>query len=205
MGQSGLSNCGSGEQTKPHRGAGRLLIGPRYVKGERWQGQGRGKCETSDPNKTHGQDTRHTQSSSGTGSAQRTHPCYQQMSDSTELHLPQNLPYPIKILPNLAPSSASVQRGTRLLDYSWTFTPQNAQKEVRYGSWDSSVEGTIEKWNFKSGETISQRRARDSPALYIIEPCKHGVQLGGLCCLCGKDMTKLVPRPQIRNPSREHT
>ncbi|OBZ79019.1 RNA polymerase II subunit A C-terminal domain phosphatase [Grifola frondosa] len=61
--------------------------------------------------------------------------------------------------------------------------------ELRFGTWDSAVEGTLSKWNFKPGDIVSQRRAKESPAVYIMEPCKHGVQLGGLCCLCGKDMT----------------
>lgn len=111
------------------------------------------------------------------------------MSDSTELHLPPHLPFPIKLVSHAAHPSASVQRGTCLLNYSFSYTLPNAQKETRFGTWDSSVEGTIDKWNFHPGDTISQRKAREIAALTITEPCKHGVQLGGLCCLCGKDMT----------------
>ena len=54
------------------------------------------------------------------------------------------------------------------------------------------MEGTVAKWYFKAGDTISQRKAKELPALSVTEPCKHGMQLGGLCCLCGKDMTRCV-------------
>ncbi|KAI0334357.1 hypothetical protein GY45DRAFT_1351503 [Cubamyces sp. BRFM 1775] len=111
------------------------------------------------------------------------------MSSPTELYLPPALPYPIKLVSLAARPNADVQRGARLLDYSFTYRTPDAPPELRFGTWDSSIEGTLTKWNFKQGDTISERRARETPAVLILEPCKHGVQLGGLCCLCGKDMT----------------
>ncbi|KAI8990580.1 hypothetical protein BD414DRAFT_484090 [Trametes punicea] len=111
------------------------------------------------------------------------------MSSPTELYLPPSLPYPIKVVSLPAQPNSDVHRGARLLDYSFTHKSPDAPPELRFGTWDSSVEGTLTKWNFKQGDTISERRARETPAVYILEPCKHGVQLGGLCCLCGKDMT----------------
>ncbi|KAI0363753.1 hypothetical protein BV20DRAFT_1039761 [Pilatotrama ljubarskyi] len=111
------------------------------------------------------------------------------MSSPTELYLPPSLPYPIRIVALVASPNSDVQRGARLLDYSFTHKSPDAPPELRFGTWDSAVEGTLTKWNFKQGDTVSERRARDTPAVLILEPCKHGVQLGGLCCLCGKDMT----------------
>ncbi|OSD03375.1 hypothetical protein PYCCODRAFT_1409741 [Trametes coccinea BRFM310] len=113
------------------------------------------------------------------------------MSSPTELYLPPSLPYPIKLVSLAALPDSQVQRGSRLLDYSFTYRSpgSDAPPELRFGTWDSSVEGTLTKWNFKQGDTVSERRARETPAVFILEPCKHGVQLGGLCCLCGKDMT----------------
>ncbi|KAH9897828.1 hypothetical protein C8Q73DRAFT_788059 [Cubamyces lactineus] len=111
------------------------------------------------------------------------------MSSPTELYLPPALPYPIKLVSLAIHPNADVQRGARLLDYSFTYKTPDAPPELRFGTWDSSIEGTLTKWNFKQGDTISERRARETPAVLILEPCKHGVQLGGLCCLCGKDMT----------------
>ncbi|KAF8203863.1 hypothetical protein BJ912DRAFT_941247, partial [Pholiota molesta] len=100
-------------------------------------------------------------------------------SSPTKLYLPHTLPYPIKIISIDAPTNASVQRGTRLLSYSFV------------GTWDSALEGTVRAWNLAVGDVISHKKAKDRPALVIIEPCKHGMQLGGLCVLCGKDMTNV--------------
>ncbi|KAI0684753.1 hypothetical protein BC835DRAFT_1523744 [Cytidiella melzeri] len=111
------------------------------------------------------------------------------MSSPTDLYLPPHLPYPIKIVAHAAQPNATVERGTRLLSYSFTHTSAEKEKETRFGTWDSSIEGTVEKWFLKVGETVSQRRAIEAPAVVVNEPCKHGMQLGGLCCLCGKDMT----------------
>ncbi|KIP11789.1 hypothetical protein PHLGIDRAFT_27787 [Phlebiopsis gigantea 11061_1 CR5-6] len=111
------------------------------------------------------------------------------MSDTTELFLPPHLPYPIKVVAHAVHPAESVQRGTRLLSYSFTHDSPETGKEIRFGTWDSSIEGSVDSWAFRPGDVVSQRRAREVPAIKILEPCKHGIQLGGLCCICGKDMT----------------
>ena len=113
-------------------------------------------------------------------------------SSPTELYLPQTFPYPIKIVSIDAHSSASIQRGTRLLSYSFVYLSPSSdtQPETRFGTWDAAIEGVIDRWNIKSGDVISLRSAKEKPVVVVIEPCKHGMQLGGLCVLCGKDMTK---------------
>lgn len=113
------------------------------------------------------------------------------MSETTDLHLPAHLPYPIKVVAHAVQPNASIERGTRLLSYSFKHVSKdNNESETRFGTWDSSIEGTVDKWLFKVGDTVSQRRAAETPAIKVLEPCKHGMQLGGLCCLCGKDMTR---------------
>jgi RNA polymerase II subunit A C-terminal domain phosphatase len=112
---------------------------------------------------------------------------------ATELYLPQTLPYPIKILSLDVPASSSVDRGSRLLSYSFEYTPPDAKRETRYGTWDSTVEGTLDEWKVRKGDTISKDRARAKPVVAIAEPCTHGVQIHGMCGLCGKDMTEYVP------------
>ncbi|KAG6854140.1 hypothetical protein C0991_010051 [Blastosporella zonata] len=112
-------------------------------------------------------------------------------SSPTELYLPPTFPYPIKIISLDVQPASSVERGTRLLGYSFVHLAPSpdAQSETRFGTWDSAIEGALEKWNIKVGDVISQRRAKERPVVVVIEPCKHGMQLGGLCVLCGKDMT----------------
>jgi RNA polymerase II subunit A C-terminal domain phosphatase len=114
-------------------------------------------------------------------------------SMATELYLPPNLPYPITVTSIDCRSPSQVTRGTRLLSYSFLHQPDLAQPpETRFGTWDATVEGTVDLWKLKVGEVVPAQRARDRPVVYITEPCKHGVQIGGLCGLCGKDMTKCV-------------
>lgn len=52
------------------------------------------------------------------------------------------------------------------------------------------MDGTIQMWKVKVGDVVSEKRARERAAVEVLEPCKHGVQIGGLCGLCGKDMTE---------------
>ena len=112
------------------------------------------------------------------------------MSSPTDLYLPPHLPYPIKIVAHAVQPNANIERGTRLLSYSFShISPQNG-KEIRFGTWDSTIEGTVASWGFKQGESVSKRHAAEVPAIKVTEPCKHGMQLSGLCCLCGKDMTE---------------
>lgn len=54
-----------------------------------------------------------------------------------------------------------------------------------FASFESPVEGTIDKWLVWEGDTI--RTPKD--ILDIIEECKHSVVFNGMCTECGKDMT----------------
>ncbi|KAI0274968.1 hypothetical protein BC834DRAFT_23573 [Gloeopeniophorella convolvens] len=111
------------------------------------------------------------------------------MSSSSQLSLPPATPFPVKVVKLQAKTANSVQRGAPLLTYSFTSQPAEpgGQPQLLYGTWDSPVEGTIERWCIKERETIT---SDDKVVLQITEPCKHGIQMGGLCALCGKDMTQ---------------
>ena len=125
------------------------------------------------------------------------------MDGPSKLHLPRDLPYPITVVELHEKPGASLTPGTRLLTYSWLSTdksndePEPAPgappkpKIKLFGTWDCSVEGTLEEWLLKKDDVVTRERARQ-PALHATEPCQHGVQMGGLCALCGKDMTKYV-------------
>ncbi|KAJ7508560.1 hypothetical protein B0H11DRAFT_33549 [Mycena galericulata] len=112
-------------------------------------------------------------------------------SSATELYLPPSFPYPIKIVSIDASSDSVVQRGTRLLSYSFVHVPSkpDAQPESRFGTWDCAIDGTIQAWKVRPGEVVSQRKAKDRPVVLVLEECKHGMQISGLCVICGKDMT----------------
>lgn len=122
-------------------------------------------------------------------------------SSPTELYLPHSLPYPIKITSIDAQPNSDVQRGTRLLSYSFVYLPtalpnQEPKPEARFGTWDAALEGTLSAWKVKAGDVMSAKKAKEKPVVVVIEPCKHGMQLGGLCVLCGKDMTKYAVFPR---------
>lgn len=117
------------------------------------------------------------------------------MASPTEIFFPDALPFPIKILSLPVRAGAALKPGLRLLTYSFLHIPAGNVKEseTRYGSWDATFDGELKSWNVKVGDMITRQRARDKPALNIIEPCKHGILFNGLCALCGMDMEKYAP------------
>ena len=121
--------------------------------------------------------------------------------ETTELTLPPELPYPLVVSSIELGPAAHVARGARLLTYSYL---AGDSAETRFGTWDSPIEGTIDKWNIKPGDTVERSRARE-PVILVSEPCKHGMQVGGLCSLCGKDMTECAsPSPCVPRPRPPH-
>ncbi|KAK7023823.1 RNA polymerase II subunit A C-terminal domain phosphatase [Favolaschia claudopus] len=100
----------------------------------------------------------------------------------TEIFLPPSFPYPIKVVSLDAAADTLVQRGTRLLSYSFVHVPaqRDAQPEPRFGTWDSAVDGKVLTWKVQPGDVISQRKAKDRPVLFVLEECKHGMQISGL-------------------------
>ncbi|KAF7307500.1 RNA polymerase II subunit A C-terminal domain phosphatase [Mycena indigotica] len=115
------------------------------------------------------------------------------MADSeptpTDLFLPPSFPFPIKVIS--IDANSQIKRGTRLLTYSFVHVPaqRNAQPESRFGTWDSAIEGNIVNWTVTVGDVISARKAREQPVVLVLEECKHGMQVGGMCVVCGRDMT----------------
>jgi len=114
------------------------------------------------------------------------------MESTTELSLPPDLPFPVTISSLDLQESSQVDRGTRLLTYSFTYTFRTTgTSETRFGTWDSPIEGTLEAWKVKPGDVISQKHSKEGVAV-IKEPCKHEIMIEGLCGICGKDVTMFV-------------
>ena len=123
---------------------------------------------------------------------------------TTNIHLPDTLPFPIKILSLPVRPQTNVKPGTRLLNYSYVYTTSAAAStsssssepnaaavsETRIGSWDAPFEGELHAWKVKPGDVVSRQQAKEKPVLIIVEPCKHEVQVNKLCALCGMDMEK---------------
>ncbi|KIY69388.1 hypothetical protein CYLTODRAFT_420781 [Cylindrobasidium torrendii FP15055 ss-10] len=112
------------------------------------------------------------------------------MDELTKVDLPEILPFPIRIATIDAPLNSKICRGTRLFTYSFKYTPRGGEiAEVRFGTWDSTLEGELVSYNFKVGDVIDRASKQRKGATVIREPCKHSIQHGGLCAFCGKDMT----------------
>jgi RNA polymerase II subunit A-like phosphatase len=96
--------------------------------------------------------------------------------ETTPLHLPGHFPYPITITKLSLGPGEEVQRGIRLLEYSFTSaTNRKLAYEARrkgekvtvkendmVGSWECSVEGTLERWakHVEVGRSIDAKGAR---------------------------------------------
>ncbi|KAH7102429.1 hypothetical protein BKA62DRAFT_699563 [Auriculariales sp. MPI-PUGE-AT-0066] len=131
------------------------------------------------------------------------------MATSSELYLPRQLPFPITIIEVHARVGDEVTRGTKLLTYSFrkqvkldqpleseqvgSSTNADAMlgEETRFSSWEAPIDGQIERWNVRPKDVLDARRAQQRSVISIQEPCTHGMQVNGLCALCGKDMTAL--------------
>lgn len=119
------------------------------------------------------------------------------MSAPSDIYLPRTLPYPITLIDVHVKPGDEVKRGTRLLSYSFRnalpgVSTASSSSQTSFGTWDAPVDGTITRWNVAKGDTLDKARAAARPAVVLDEPCKHGLQMGGLCAICGKDMTACV-------------
>lgn len=122
------------------------------------------------------------------------------MASETEIYFPDTLPFPIKVLSLAVRATETVTSGNRLLNYSFLHTPGGNVKEsqTHFGSWDATFDGEVRRWNVKVGDVVTRQRAKERHAVLIAEECSHGIQVNGLCAVCGMDMEKCVsPIPTI--------
>ncbi|KAF8338151.1 uncharacterized protein EI90DRAFT_3286868 [Cantharellus anzutake] len=121
----------------------------------------------------------------------------------TGVHTPTYLPYPVKIMKLLVTPDTAISRGTALCNYSFEHllpperptkpggSPPPRKKETRYETWESPVDGIVQRWQVRPGDIITTESATKNPAIMILEECTHKVQIHGLCAICGKDMTNV--------------
>ncbi|KAI9773410.1 MAG: Carboxy-terminal domain (CTD) phosphatase [Geoglossum simile] len=123
------------------------------------------------------------------------------------LLLPKSLHYPITVTELLKQPNDNVKKSTPLFSYFYqtTVTEGNRfgeehQVERKFPTmFESPVEGVVRAWKINKGTVIRSRlkaALADKPPFVdvaeIEEPCSHSVQFGGLCSLCGKDMTEVT-------------
>lgn len=127
----------------------------------------------------------------------------------TPLALPLHLPYPIRVARLVVAPGDEVQRGSRLLEYTYTSPdarralqrldtgkmtelPDGVREDDMAGSWDCPVDGRVAAWvGVEVGSRINVRRGRE-PVISVKEPCSHPVQVSGMCAVCGLTFTQCV-------------
>ncbi|KAJ5167947.1 RNA polymerase II subunit A C-terminal domain phosphatase [Penicillium canariense] len=122
------------------------------------------------------------------------------------LRLPLSLHYPITVTSLLKQEGDTVERDEALFWYIYQTTVEEGDglgnqvfvKRKFPTRFESTVDGTIVKWNIAKGDII------DEPVdvVEVEEPCAHEVQFGGMCAECGKDMTEATYNTEISETSR---
>ncbi|MCJ1293802.1 Carboxy-terminal domain (CTD) phosphatase [Xylographa carneopallida] len=111
------------------------------------------------------------------------------------LRLPHSLHYPITVTELLKQPNDVVDKFTPLFAY---FYKTRVTEGDELGNlfevdktfptrFESNVEGTFKRWKIVEGAVITHA---GEDIAEIEELCAHGVQYGGMCVNCGKDMTE---------------
>ncbi|KAL1900784.1 CTD phosphatase Fcp1 [Ceratocystis pirilliformis] len=109
--------------------------------------------------------------------------------------LGHRLRYPITVRKLLRRAGDEIKKRQVLFQYTYTTTKESGDivrdavitKHTAYAEWESPVDGHLKHWRIREGAVLS----RDQPAFEIDEQCGHEVQFGGLCAICGKDLTEM--------------
>ncbi|KAF2152661.1 hypothetical protein K461DRAFT_150894 [Myriangium duriaei CBS 260.36] len=121
---------------------------------------------------------------------------------------PDSLHYPITVTKLRLKESQDVANSAPLFDYEYKTKVLEGSEDDKEGklvdrtfpsTFQSSVEGSLSKWLIHPGLVITRPR---TPVADIEEPCKHEVQFGGMCAICGKDMTTVDYNTVIRDTDR---
>ncbi|KAL1593952.1 CTD phosphatase Fcp1 [Paraconiothyrium brasiliense] len=113
-----------------------------------------------------------------------------------QIGAPNGLHYPITVTDIAKHQGDDVARSQPLFHYSFESIREETNrwgdtKEVLhkfFASFEAPVDGHIETWHIKKDQIISKP---GTLLLEITEPCTHEEQFGGLCTMCGKDMTEV--------------
>ncbi|MCJ1285032.1 Carboxy-terminal domain (CTD) phosphatase [Xylographa opegraphella] len=111
------------------------------------------------------------------------------------LRLPHNLHYPITVTDLLKQPNDNVDKFTPLFTYFYKTRVTESDElnnvfevdKTFPTRFESNVEGTFKRWKIAEGAVITHG---GEVIAEIEELCSHGVQYGGMCVECGKDMTE---------------
>lgn len=109
---------------------------------------------------------------------------------------PLGLHYPITVTELVKEQGEDVARSTPLFHYHYeSYRPERNRygedKQVLqkyYATFNAPVDGIVERWHIKQFDVVAKP---GTPLVEVTEPCTHEEQFGGLCTMCGKDMTQV--------------
>lgn len=111
------------------------------------------------------------------------------------IRLPSSLRFPITVTARLLKEEDDVKHLAPLLVYTYEATvieyPEFGveQEMIRdlSSEYHCPAEGKLVRWLVDVGSVVA---SHEVDIAEIEEPCTHDVQWGGLCTICGKDMTQ---------------
>lgn len=116
------------------------------------------------------------------------------MSESTPIKLPSSAPFPVVVSSVLCKPGEVVSKHKTIFNYKYwdyqddpnsTVDPPKKIRVERLGTFESPIEGEIDKINISPQDEITHN---DIELMFIKEACPHTVQYSGLCALCGKSL-----------------
>ncbi|KAF4976483.1 hypothetical protein FZEAL_6849 [Fusarium zealandicum] len=112
------------------------------------------------------------------------------------------LHYPIIITKLLKSAGDTIKKQESIFEYKFSWkrkvNDDTWADETTYTEFDSPAEGILKQWRIHEGVEI----AADVPCMMVEESCGHEVQVGGLCSLCGADMTETNWASEERDTDR---
>ncbi|EPY52460.1 CTD phosphatase Fcp1 [Schizosaccharomyces cryophilus OY26] len=112
----------------------------------------------------------------------------------TPIRLPNTLNYPIEIAKCLVPGGTYVKRHTPLLLYRFFTKVKEDQEDGTeeyvdrefIEQFECPVEGKLVEWEVENDEQLENNL---KVVAKLHEPCTHEVHYGGLCAICGENIT----------------
>jgi RNA polymerase II subunit A-like phosphatase len=126
---------------------------------------------------------------------------------SKTIRLGTRLRYPITIVRLLKSPGDQIKKQEPLLEYSFKWKREivdeiggdtREEEQTTTVTWDSPADGELTQWHITEGQHI----VADRQCMAIKEECSHAVQFGGLCAMCGKDMTEVNWAAETRDTAR---
>ncbi|KAJ4286193.1 CTD phosphatase Fcp1 [Collariella sp. IMI 366227] len=126
---------------------------------------------------------------------------------SKVIRLGSRLRYPITIVKLLKAPNDKIRKQEPLLQYSFKWMKEVGdtirgdtwqEEQTTIVTWESPSDGELTQWRLREGQHVTA----DTACMVVKEECAHDIQYGGLCAMCGKDMTEVNWAAETRDTER---